>query len=110
MKKLFWFAVSVAGMIAMLQLLGYDVTVGGHVLSRDMLERQHQRGYRKSRIVVGGCTISRDVDARMLTEVIPSLFVVGGIVAPKAVAEAYGSDLKVIGGAMFRDSPLSSEH
>ena len=109
MKKLLWGAIILGGLTAIPLLLGYGLTIGGYVLDQAKLEKLHQRGYRRPRIVIGGCVIARDVDVRMLMEVIPTLYVVGGLVGPKALAEAYGDGLKVVGGADVSDPNQSSE-
>jgi len=103
LRRLFWIVAISGGLLAIPHLLGYDVTVGGLVVGQEGLERQHKRGYRRSRIVLGGCVISKNIDVRMLTEVIPSLIVCGGLVAPKSIIDAYGPDLKIIGPATFGD-------
>jgi hypothetical protein len=104
MKKLLWIAAGLAAMIGASVLLGYDLTIGGLVLGRKEIERQHQRGYRKNRLVVGGAVIGADVDARKLLEVVPRLIVLGGLVAPKQVVEEYEDNLKVFGGMSTRSS------
>lgn len=109
MKKLLWGTIILCGLTAIPLLLGYGLTIGGFVLDQAELEKLHERGYRRPRIVIGGCVIARDINLRMLSEVIPTLYVVGGLVGPKALKDAYGDGLKVIGGADLSDPNRSSE-
>lgn len=110
MKK--WLpALSVASVlvVAPIVLGWWDLTIGGWILGRKAVQRDWDRGYRKSRIVIGGAVIQPGVDGRMLTEVVPSLTVIGGLVCPKGVREAYGKNLKVIGGLGLRDDHPESQ-
>lgn len=101
MRKLLWILAAIVGAVGILRVLGCDTTIGGYTLNQPALAQLHKRGYRRSRIVIGGCVINRDIDARMLTEVIPSLIVCGGLVGPTAMSDAYGTKLISIGGATF---------
>lgn len=104
MKKLFWLAAFAGAGVVLLRSRGYDLTVGGLVLGPSDVERLRLSGTGRSRVVIGGCVIGRDVDAETLVQAIPSLVVVGGCVGPEAVATVYGSRLKVMGGAVFREN------
>lgn len=109
MRKRVAVGMLVAGLIVTPILLGYDVTIGGWILSKEALEREHLRGYRRPRIVVGGGVMAEGIDGRTLTEVVPSLIVIGGLVAPKDIGRAYGKNLKVIGGVSFRETDTNIE-
>ena len=104
MKWLFRLAVLAGLGVAVIRWLGYDLTVGGLVFDNDGLKRLHERGYRRPRMVLGGCVVSNNIDVSLMTQVVPGFVVCGGFVGPKALAEAYGNRLRVIGGATLRDA------
>lgn len=102
MKWLLRLLVFVGALVALLRLLGFDTLFGGLVINHGDLESLRDRGYRRSRLIVGGCVVGDDVDPELFVRLMPAMVVVGGFVGPVALGDAYGDRLKVIGGVTMR--------
>jgi hypothetical protein len=72
--------------------------IGGAVWNAAELEQRRRTGERINATVLGGVVISDEVTPELADAAIGQLSVCGGLVAPKAVYDAIGSRITVIGG------------